>query len=191
MDGGLALDDLFIELLVCVIHFLEPKDLVIFARVQKKWNALSSSNEIWWKHCERRWAGKFNFDWTKNPERLVQYQAHPSLKGCYLKAEADCTRVQITVKELEEFKWRFSFLQIYGAGDMYAYPKFFANHTMVMNGEAMKWKFVNSYMIQVNNYPPLTILRNKEDWSWLLTNGFVKFQSLEQIEVQEASVIFI
>jgi tetratricopeptide (TPR) repeat protein len=163
------------ELLEKIFSYLEPSDMLQCEMVCSDWKLVASDNIFWKRFCERRWENKQNISFQKVLAQSSSI-ADFSWKKRYYEAEHDAVRVKLTAEELSKINFCFYMYH------MRNYPmgcKFFADFTFQSSfGVGMTWKFVDlGYKIQVEEYPPLTISRDKNSWAWVLTNDYVKMVS--------------
>jgi len=189
------------EIILEILSYLKPYELVVAANTSKKWTQLSDSDCLWIEQCHRNWKNKQMHAGALSALSLSsRTYCHPLCinttsngnmpwKTRFIIAEKDAIRTEITKEELCQHHWRFTFkVGVFGNGMYQAYPVFTQNNELVMEHHGvMKWQFVeNNKYVQVEQYPPLKPSRTS-DWGWKLENPYVIFVSLPSVIENDAT----
>lgn len=186
------------ELGLQILNYLDAKDLENCSRVSSHWNHLSHDECLWKVLCERRWKNKLHKKFEpakldepkhasamdlKNQIEKLSRLCFSNWKWSYFLAERDAFRCNITIDELCDTKWKFSFrffLPPGGTADQK--PLFHKDGTFTsrLHNEPLPWVFEeDATKIRVANYPSLVAMRTAS-WGWVLCNDYVTFTSLDE-----------
>jgi tetratricopeptide (TPR) repeat protein len=162
------------ELIEIIFSYCDAHELLQCRSVCQIWKSIVSHNLFWKRLCEKRWNGKQTINF-KSVDRAVNTDQDSNLwKNLYWRAEKNAKRTCVTDEELAKINWKFYM----GRHQTPMEAKFYQDHTFLSSmGMAMKWRLLEfGYRIQVEEYPQLTISRGS-DWSYILTNDYVRFES--------------
>ena len=183
-----------------VLPLLEARDVCSAALTCRTLREAASIDEpLWSVLCRRRWADK------QRPCSQRHSAAGESWREAFIREEREARRKVITEHDLTSRAWRFSFRcdheQVFApasrAGGLTCAFREEGFRSSVKGAPSqrrpLKWRLQPSspsandqsvgapLTVRVGSYPPLQVARRPDNWSWVLSNNFVRIESTSSV----------